>query len=157
MIGRLRPRLTYANVMATIALFIALGGSSYAAFRLPRDSVGARQIRKSAVGGSEIRRGAVRSSEIRNHSVQTRDMSAKAVASLRGSRRRRTGLLGGGQLIWGGRSGQRRRRRQNGARYVRISLECRPQAVRRDRHARVGEWRIASRSPTGVCHGDADT
>jgi hypothetical protein len=31
MIQRLRARLTYANVMATIAVFIALGGSSYAA------------------------------------------------------------------------------------------------------------------------------
>ena len=37
---RIRDRLTYANVTATLALFIALGGSSYAALKLPRDSVG---------------------------------------------------------------------------------------------------------------------
>jgi hypothetical protein len=30
MSSRLRPRLTYANVTATVALFVALGGTSYA-------------------------------------------------------------------------------------------------------------------------------
>lgn len=30
---RFRARLTYANVMATLAVFIALGGGSYAALR----------------------------------------------------------------------------------------------------------------------------
>ena len=31
MLNRIRERLTYANVMSTLAVFIALGGSSYAA------------------------------------------------------------------------------------------------------------------------------
>ena len=31
---RLRQRLTYANVMSTLAVFIALGGSSYAALTI---------------------------------------------------------------------------------------------------------------------------
>ena len=39
---------TYANVMATVAVFIALGGTSYA-LTLPRNSVGAAQIRARAV------------------------------------------------------------------------------------------------------------
>ncbi len=30
----MRSRLTYANVMSTLAVFIALGGSSYAAVQL---------------------------------------------------------------------------------------------------------------------------
>ena len=37
---RVRERLSYANVVATLALFIALGGASYAAVTLPHDSVG---------------------------------------------------------------------------------------------------------------------
>jgi hypothetical protein len=32
--GRVSRHLTYANVMATIAVFVALGGSSYAALRI---------------------------------------------------------------------------------------------------------------------------
>jgi hypothetical protein len=34
----MRPKLTYANVMATIAVFIALGGASYASLKLPKNS-----------------------------------------------------------------------------------------------------------------------
>jgi hypothetical protein len=46
---RLRGKLTYANVMATIAVFIALGGASYAATQLPKNSVGTKQLKKGAV------------------------------------------------------------------------------------------------------------
>jgi hypothetical protein len=41
---RIRSHLTYANVMATIAVFIALGGGAYAAFHLPKDSVKSKHI-----------------------------------------------------------------------------------------------------------------
>jgi hypothetical protein len=42
--------LTYANVLATLALFVSLGGASYAAITLPADSVGRKQLRSGAVG-----------------------------------------------------------------------------------------------------------
>jgi hypothetical protein len=73
-ITRLRGRLTYANVTASLALFVALGGTSYAAITLPRDSVGTKQIRQNAV----------HSADIRNNSIQTRDIAKRARASLRG-------------------------------------------------------------------------
>ena len=41
--------LSYANVTATLALFVALGGGAYAAATLPRDSVGTAQLRTAAV------------------------------------------------------------------------------------------------------------
>jgi hypothetical protein len=43
------PRPTYANVVATLALFVALGGASYAAISLPAHSVGTVQLRDGAV------------------------------------------------------------------------------------------------------------
>lgn len=46
---RILAKLTYANVMATVAVFIALGGASYAALKLPKNSVGAKQLKKGAV------------------------------------------------------------------------------------------------------------
>jgi hypothetical protein len=55
---RFRPRLTYANVIASLALFIALGGAAVAA-GLPRNSVGPKQIKKGAVTARAIRKGAV--------------------------------------------------------------------------------------------------
>lgn len=51
---RIRGRLTYANVIATIALFIALGGASYAAIKLPKNSVGAKQLKKGAVTPAKL-------------------------------------------------------------------------------------------------------
>jgi hypothetical protein len=42
-------RLTYANVVATLALFIALGGASYASLALPPASVGRAQLKPGAV------------------------------------------------------------------------------------------------------------
>lgn len=60
MIDRLRRKLSYANVMATLAVFIALGGSSYAAVKLTgRDiqdgSLTARDIKRNALGGKRIK------------------------------------------------------------------------------------------------------
>src|SRR4051794_28568265 len=44
-----RPRLTYANVVATCALVMSLGGGAYAASTLPARSVGQRQLQPGAV------------------------------------------------------------------------------------------------------------
>ena len=57
--GRPRGRLTYANVMATIAVFIALGGSTYAATQMPRNSVGNPQLKKNAVTSGKVKDGAL--------------------------------------------------------------------------------------------------
>ncbi len=83
-LARLRARLSYANITATLALFTALGGTSYAAASLARNSVGPTQIRSNAVGSSEIRRNAVASSEIRDRSVRLGDISTRARNALRG-------------------------------------------------------------------------
>jgi hypothetical protein len=40
--------VTYANVTATLALFVALGGASYAAVELPARSVGPRHLRPAS-------------------------------------------------------------------------------------------------------------
>jgi hypothetical protein len=53
-----RPRITYANVVSSLALFIALGGASYAAIALPAASVGTRQLKNHAVTLVKISAGA---------------------------------------------------------------------------------------------------
>jgi hypothetical protein len=84
-IHRLRGRLSYANITASLALFIALGGTGYAAVTLPRNSVGAAQLRTNSVGTSELRKGAVRSSDIRNRTIRVEDLATKTRNSLRGT------------------------------------------------------------------------
>jgi hypothetical protein len=71
---RLIDRLTYANVVATMALFIALGGTSYAAIKLPHNSVGSEQIKT----------GAVHTGEIRDRTIRLQDISTSARTSLHG-------------------------------------------------------------------------
>jgi hypothetical protein len=82
----MRQRLSYANITATLALFVALGGSSYAALILPRDSVGSKQIRRHAVGRSELRHGSVNSDKITNFSLQIADVAPATRTALTGPR-----------------------------------------------------------------------
>jgi hypothetical protein len=77
-------RLSYANVIASLALFVALGGTAAAAATLARDSVGSPQIRTDAVRSPEIESGAVRSSEIRDEGIKLTDLSTASRSALLG-------------------------------------------------------------------------
>jgi hypothetical protein len=88
----LRSQLTYANVTATLALFIALSGAgAYAANQLADKSVGAPQLRPGAVTADKIRKDAVTAPKIKalavkegklaNGAVTATKMGANAVAS----------------------------------------------------------------------------
>jgi hypothetical protein len=55
----IRKRLRFANVVACLALFVSLGGASYAATQLPKNSVGSGQIKKDAVTGSKVKDGSL--------------------------------------------------------------------------------------------------
>jgi hypothetical protein len=73
---RIRRHMSFANVISVMALFVALGGASYAAVTLPKNSVGAKQIKKNGVGASEIKRSAVRTGEVRNGTLRAQDFAA---------------------------------------------------------------------------------
>jgi hypothetical protein len=55
----------HSTVVAYVALFIALGGTSYAAVKLPKNSVGANQIKANAVGSSEVKNGTLRKGDFK--------------------------------------------------------------------------------------------
>jgi hypothetical protein len=76
MLASIRARLTYANVMATVALFVALGGSSYAVTSLGKNTVGARALKQGSVGASEVKNG----------SLGLAELSASARSALQGAR-----------------------------------------------------------------------
>jgi hypothetical protein len=61
----LSTRLRYSNVMSTLAVFIALGGASYAAVTLPKNSVGTKQLKKNAVTSSKVKNGSLLSKDFK--------------------------------------------------------------------------------------------
>jgi hypothetical protein len=76
-----RQRLSYANVASTLALFIALGGASYAAIKLPKDSVGGRQIKAGAVKAGDLADGAVKASKLKAGAVGSGSLAPGAVTA----------------------------------------------------------------------------
>jgi hypothetical protein len=72
----IRSHLSFANVVSLMALFVALGGTTYAAATLSKNSVGAKQIKKDAVRASEIKSRAVGTSEVRDGALLAQDFKA---------------------------------------------------------------------------------
>ncbi|HUC07454.1 MAG TPA: hypothetical protein VMR96_05135 [Solirubrobacterales bacterium] len=80
----LRRHLTYANITATLALFIALGmGSAYAASELAPKSVGAKQLRPGAVVADKIRKNAVTAPKIEALAVKQGKIASGAISSVK--------------------------------------------------------------------------
>ncbi len=75
---RFRPRLTYANVIASLALFVALGGSAVAA-GLAKNSVGPNQLKKGAVKAPKIAKQAVTAGKIAPQAVTAGKLGPNAV------------------------------------------------------------------------------
>jgi hypothetical protein len=50
-------------IVAVLALLVAMGGSSYAAIKLPKNSVGSQQIKTNAVNSSKVAEGSLRVSD----------------------------------------------------------------------------------------------
>jgi hypothetical protein len=72
------PRLSYANVIATVALFVALGGAAVAA-GLPKNSVGPKQLKRGAVTAKALRARAVTAGKIAPKAVSAGKLGANAV------------------------------------------------------------------------------
>lgn len=65
-----------ALAVALLALFVALGGTGYAALKLPNNSVGSKQIRKGAVKNADIASNAVTGAKVRPGSLNRSDFNA---------------------------------------------------------------------------------
>ena len=65
---RLRFQLTYANVIATLALFVALGGSSYAALKIT-----GRDVKNNSLTGRDVR--SLTTKDVKNGSLLKADFA----------------------------------------------------------------------------------
>jgi hypothetical protein len=60
----MRARLSYANVTATLALFVALGGTSYAAVKIT-----GKNVKNRSLTGADVRSGSLTGTQIKNGSL----------------------------------------------------------------------------------------
>jgi hypothetical protein len=69
-------RPTYSGVTATLALFIALGGSSYAAI-----SISGADVRNGSLTGSDVRNGTLKSRDIANGKLTGSDIKNGSIGA----------------------------------------------------------------------------
>lgn len=71
MIRKICSRLSYANVVATLALFVALGGSSYAAL-----TITSRDVKNNSLTGADIKNSSLTGGDIKDRSLRPGDFRA---------------------------------------------------------------------------------
>jgi hypothetical protein len=64
-----------ALVVASLALAVALGGTTYAATALPKNSVGAKQLKSGSVSAAKLAKGSVTSRQIKDHTIVAADIA----------------------------------------------------------------------------------
>jgi hypothetical protein len=74
MLSPIRKHLSYSNVTATAALFIALGGTSYAVIR-----VGSEDIVNNSLRSADLRNNTVSSKDIRDRTIRARDVGRNRI------------------------------------------------------------------------------
>jgi len=97
---RVRASLSYANVVSTLCLFVLLGGGAYAASKLPRNSVGTKQLKRNAVKGAKVANRSLTAADIRGsvhraESAARADRAASADRAAAADRAASAELLGG--------------------------------------------------------------
>lgn len=70
---------TPSMVVACIALAVALGGTSYAAIKLPRNSVGTKQLKKASVTAPKLATKSVGPRKLQNNAISDRNVKANAL------------------------------------------------------------------------------
>jgi hypothetical protein len=88
MLSRIRPRLTFANVISVIALFAALSGGAYATIDrkigtkdLNKGAVSTKKLKKQAVGTGKIKPQAVKAGQLADGAVTTPKIFDEAVVA----------------------------------------------------------------------------
>lgn len=67
----MKERITPSLVISILALAVALGGVSYAAIKIPKNSVGTKQLKRNAVSTVKLKKNAVTAGKIRNGSINS--------------------------------------------------------------------------------------
>ena len=79
---QIRQRLTYANIISTLALVLVVGGATaIAAHKVPKHSVGPHQLKSNAVTTPKIKANAVTTRKIKKNAITAVKIKDKAIKS----------------------------------------------------------------------------
>lgn len=76
---QIRQRLTFANVVSTLALILVVGGATAIAARVPKHSVGPHQLRSNAVTTTKIKANAITTRKIKKNAITGVKIKDKAI------------------------------------------------------------------------------
>lgn len=69
MFSAIRSRGTFSNVVSLMALFVALGGTAFAASQLAKNSVGSKQIKNGSATGKDVKNNSLKGKDIKEASL----------------------------------------------------------------------------------------
>jgi hypothetical protein len=78
-VKQIRQRLTYANVVSTLALILVVGGATALAAKVPKHSVGPHQLKSNAVTTPKIKANAVTTRKIKKNAITAIKIKDKAI------------------------------------------------------------------------------
>jgi hypothetical protein len=80
--GLLSRRPSPALIIAVIALVLAMAGTGYAAFKLPKNSVGTKQIKNKAVSTAKLKKDAVTGAKVKDQSLSGSDINLGSLGTV---------------------------------------------------------------------------
>src|SRR5262245_7495941 len=75
-------KLTYANVMATVAGFLALGGGAFAAGQLGKNTVGPKQLKKNSVTTAKVKKEAITAAKVKKGTLTGTQINASTLGTV---------------------------------------------------------------------------
>lgn len=77
-----RKRLTYANVVSSLCLFLLLGGgAAFAATKLSKNSVGSNQLKSGSVTSAKLAKNAVTAAKVRTAAITNAKLASGSITA----------------------------------------------------------------------------
>jgi hypothetical protein len=77
----MRPKLSFANVVSVLALFVAIGGTAFA-FHLGKNSIGSRQLKKSAVTTAKVKNEAITAAKVKKGTLTGAQINSSTLGTV---------------------------------------------------------------------------
>ena len=77
-----RPKLSFANVMSVLALFVALGGTAFAASQLGKNTVGSKQLKQNAVTTAKVKKEAITAAKVKRGTLTGKQVNGSTLTGV---------------------------------------------------------------------------